>query len=76
MTKTCVTCGDEFEFKTSKPGLATECPGCTEKNPSLQVRQEVRTAALREMQKSTTWFNKELPRGLQIQWRRKQRPVK
>jgi len=28
--KVCAICGDEFELKPDKPGLAIHCPGCTE----------------------------------------------
>ena len=28
--KVCAICGDEFELKPGKPGLAIHCPGCTE----------------------------------------------
>jgi hypothetical protein len=28
--KVCAICGDEFELKPNKPGLAIHCPSCTE----------------------------------------------
>lgn len=28
--KTCAVCGEEFELKPGKPGLATHCPSCSE----------------------------------------------
>jgi hypothetical protein len=28
--KVCAICGDEFELKPDKPGLAIHCPSCTE----------------------------------------------
>lgn len=28
--KVCAICGDEFELKPGKPGLAIHCPSCTE----------------------------------------------
>jgi hypothetical protein len=27
--KTCAVCGDEFELKPGKPGLAIHCPSCS-----------------------------------------------
>jgi len=28
--KVCKICGEEFELRPGKPGLATHCPSCTE----------------------------------------------
>jgi hypothetical protein len=28
--KTCAICGEEFELKPGKPGLAIHCPSCSE----------------------------------------------
>ncbi len=50
--KTCAICGEEFELKPGKPGLAIHCPDCsTEENQpgsDERTRDREQNAARRE----------------------------
>lgn len=69
MKKVCKVCGEEFELKVGKPGLATECMDCTEKSDRVRVRSEVRGAAEKEMVKSGLRSREGLPKGLRVRWK-------
>ena len=36
--KVCAICGEEFELKPGKPGLAIHCPNCTEEEQQAAGR--------------------------------------
>lgn len=64
MERVCVRCGERFELRAGKPGLATECMECTTLSASLLVRNEVQVYVHKEMAKSAHRFKDGLPRQL------------
>ena len=48
--KTCAICGEEFELKPGKPGLAIHCPNCTEEEEEKSASGRSMDADERRMQ--------------------------
>lgn len=48
--KTCAICGEEFELKPGKPGLAIHCPSCSEDEEQQSASGRPMDADERRMQ--------------------------